>query len=83
MSEREIYKKQIPTLNELKQIYNNKDALRLYDKYWSCTNNPSYDNGILVYTMYYMYTMDFSTAGTIGTYYFNSDGCVKLLIHRF
>ena len=72
----QVSKKQTPTLAEMKLIYANRDLVRLYDKYWTCTKDAGYSS-------YYYWTKDFSTGGE--TSYKNETKNVArlLLIHRF
>lgn len=70
-----ITRKGIPTLEEMKLIYSNRDLVRLYDIYWTCSRNNS--------SSYYMYyTFDFST-GKIAEADFSKAKGIILLIHRF
>lgn len=69
-----IKRRGIPTIEELKLIYENRDILRLYDIYWSCTVSSSYTN--------YYKTYNFSTEIISTTNYRDSDAII-LLIHRF
>lgn len=73
-----VTRKDVPTLPELKQIYNNRDAVRMYDIYWTCTEPTSKKNA-----NYYIY-MDFSTGATNEAYRTSSVNIAKVLyIHRF
>ena len=77
-----IAKKRVPTLEELELIYTNRDKIRFYDIYWSCSrvdkNDKACRNG-----SYYYYAIDFSTGETKCRYSLQSDAAVLLLIHRF
>ena len=67
-----ITRKGIPTLEEMKLLYANRDLVRLYDIYWTCTAK---EGG-------YYFTFDFST-GKIANEHFSNVKGVVLLIHRF
>lgn len=69
-----ITQKGIPTFDELKLLYENRDVVRLYDVYWSCTVD---EKEKILYK-----TIDFST-GTVDSKNSYSPGAVVLLIHRF
>lgn len=69
-----ITRKGVPTLEEMKLIYSNRDIVRLYDIYWTCTKK---DNSSCYYTVY-----DFSTGKIDYADYTYSKGII-LLIHRF
>ncbi|MBO7587408.1 MAG: hypothetical protein J6T13_09580 [Bacteroidales bacterium] len=69
-----VTRKGIPTLDEMKLIYSNRDVVRLYDIYWTCT--PEQNSRTL------FFTHDFST-GKITTAHQDSVNGVILLIHRF
>lgn len=78
--EKYLYQKGVPTLDELRQIYANKDILKLYDTYWTCEDVPKRG-----YSKYYqVYVIDFST-GKKEKREPDSNGqkAVILLIHRF
>ncbi len=69
-----VTRKGIPTLEELKKIYENRDVIQFYDIYWTCTKGDENKIGC--------YTIDFSTGETTlknprGNY------AVILLIYRF
>lgn len=72
-----VTQQHLPTVDELDQIYQNRDILRLYNIYWSRTpeKTGSYFNG-------YYYTKDFST-GKRGSEYHQRENAIILLIHRF
>lgn len=70
-----ITRKGIPTMEEMKLIYSNRDIVRLYDIYWTCSRNTSSHS-------YYYYTYDFSTGKITEDDYAKSNGII-LLIHRF
>lgn len=70
-----ITRKGIPTMEEMKLIYSNRDIVRLYDIYWTCSRNSSS-------SYYYYYTYDFSTGKITEVDYSNPNGVI-LLIHRF
>ena len=70
-----ITRKGIPTLEEMKLIYSNRDIVRLYDIYWTCSRNPSSYS-------YKYYVCDFST-NTISEADYTRAAGVILLIHRF
>lgn len=74
---RDIYitRKGVPTLEEMKLIYSNRDIVRLYDIYWTCSRNDSSNS------CYYL-TYDFSTNKIVERDYRDTKGVV-LLIHRF
>lgn len=72
--QRYIIQKGIPTFDELKLLYQNRDSVRMYDVYWSCTQ----DNG----NSSKYKTMDFST-GVVDSKYGYQPNAVILLIHRF
>ena len=55
MTYEQVSKKQTPTLAEMRAIYANRDLVRLYDVYWTCTSENSS-------TTTYYYTKDFSTS---------------------
>ena len=79
ISESDRAMKTIPTFNELELIYNNRDEVRLFDIYWSCSRTSSFsdDHG------YYKYKCkDFSTGKVINVLSKYAKA-VKLLIHRF
>ena len=69
-----IKRRGIPTIEELKLIYENRDILRLYDIYWSCTVSSS--------STYYYKTYNFSTRN-ISTKDYRDSYAIILLIHRF
>ena len=69
-----ITRKGIPTLEEMKLIYSNRDIVRLYDIYWTCTAKSDSRN--------YYSIVDFAT-GKIDYAYYQSQKGVILLIHRF
>lgn len=69
-----IIQKGIPTFDELKLLYENRDAVRLFDVYWSCTVDEK--------DSYLYKTMDFST-GTVDSKKIYDPNAVVLLIHRF
>jgi len=69
-----IVQKGIPTFDELKLLYENRDAVRLYDVYWSCTVDEK--------DSYLYKTMDFST-GAVDSKKSYEPNAVVLLIHRF
>ncbi len=71
--EKFITQKGIPTLEEMKLLYPNRDIVRLYDIYWTCSRNNSSH-------MYYTY--DFSTGKIEEKNYYYSNGII-LLIYRF
>ncbi len=73
----DISKKSVPTLQEMKQIYSNRDAVRMYDIYWTCTQDETSR-----YSTNYTY-MDFSTGITKSAYYSNENEAKVILIHRF
>lgn len=69
-----VDRKGIPTLEELKEIYKNRDILGMYGRYWSCTKVKGFSSTYK--------TIDFSTGE-----HMNHDGtypsAIVLLIHRF
>lgn len=68
--------KTIPTFEELELIYQNRDQVRLYDIYWSCTlGKVSSDD--------YYKVKDFSTGKVRVVYYNRNREAMKLRIHRF
>lgn len=69
-----IVQKGIPTFDELKLLYQNRDAVRLYDIYWSCSEDTE--------NSYKCKTLDFSTGVSDGKYSYQKNAVV-LLIHRF
>ena len=69
-----ITRKGIPTLEEMKLIYSNRDIVRLYDIYWTCTKKENSSS--------YYFTYDFST-GKINDEYYDKTKGIILLIHRF
>lgn len=81
MKRENISRKDIPTLPELKQIYANRDAVRMYDIYWTSTIFVSEKTKESSEHYYYM---DFST-GSVNERYFlsNRDVAKVLFIHRF
>lgn len=71
-----VTRKDVPTLYELKQIYNNRDVVRMYDIYWTCTESDKKSG--------YYVCMDFSTGTTKDGERTGSANFAKvLLIHRF
>lgn len=70
-----VTQKGIPTLEEVKLIYANRDLVGLYDVYWTCTNA---NNGDAHYTV-----KDFSTGEESKRRYDEKKAAVILLIHRF
>jgi len=70
-----IEQKNIPTLEELGQIYANRDIIRFYGVYWTCTENSRASC-----TAYY--TKDFST-GRKDSECKDYKHAIILLIHRF
>ena len=70
-----ITRKGVPTLEEMKLIYSNRDIVRLYDIYWTCSRNPSSSS-------YKYYVFDFSTNKIDEADYTRVAGII-LLIHRF
>lgn len=76
LKQKYITQKGIPTFDELKLLYENRDAVRLYDVYWSCTDDEKASD-------YYEYkTMDFST-GAVDSKDVRNPNAVVLMIHRF
>lgn len=73
--EREVYitRKGIPTLEELKLIYANRDVVRLYDIYWTCTKGRANGEYII---------KDFST-GEESSCDYSDKNAIILLIYRF
>ena len=71
-----VTRKGIPTLEELKKIYENRDIIRFYDIYWTCTIAEKDGRSG------YSYTIDFSTGETSLTYAKKSNAVI-LLIYRF
>ena len=73
-----------PTLEELKQIYGNRDYIGLYNKYWTRTENEKSrekkSSGSGYY--YYYYVIDFST-GTQSLLRGDKSDAIILLVHRF
>ena len=69
-----ITQKGIPTFDELKLLYENRDAVRLFDVYWSCTVDEKESR---LYK-----TIDFST-GSVDSKDCYNPKAVVLLIHRF
>jgi hypothetical protein len=69
-----VTRKGVPTLDEMKLIYANRDLVQLYDIYWTCTEKAS-GNG-------YYATYDFSTGEIDYSYCSYTEGVI-LLIHRF
>lgn len=72
-----ITQQNLPSVDELDQIYQNKDILRLYNIYWSRTptkTGSDFDG--------YYFTKDFST-GKQGKEKYSLNHAVILLIHRF
>ena len=79
MKSENVSRKDVPTLSELKQIYNNRDAVRMYDIYWTCTKSDTKKESDSYYVC-----MDFSTGTTKDGYRTGSADFAKvLLIHRF
>lgn len=72
-----IERRGIPTLDELKEIYKNRDKLRLYDIYWSCTEIPKKGYDHYKYKLY-----DFSS-GIVIEGFASKKQAVVLLIYRF
>lgn len=72
---RYVERKEIPTLKELELIYANRDILRLYGKYWSCT--PTREDNHEFFK-----TIDFST-GQYEDIRPSRSNAIVLLIHRF
>ena len=70
-----ITRKGIPTLEELKLIYANRDVVRLYDSYWTCTRRDTS-------TTEYFKIKDFST-GEESDCYYKVEKAMILLIYRF
>jgi hypothetical protein len=68
-----VLKKGIPTTEEMKLIYENRDYVRLYNTYFTCTSGNNNNN--------YYVTLDFAT-GKTGSAYYTSERYI-LLIHRF
>lgn len=76
MSYDNVTRKDVPTLYELKQIFNNRDVVRMYNIYWTCTESDKKSD--------YYVCMDFSTGITKDGYRRGSTEFAKvLLIHRF
>lgn len=73
----DITKKSVPTLQEMKQIYANRDAVRMYDIYWTCTVDETANLSD------YLTCMDFSTGITKSFYYTSKYKAKVILIHRF
>lgn len=73
-----ISQKKIPTIEELKLIYANRDAIGLFSKYWSCTKSGSCTSGRSTYK-----TIDFSTGKEIAECENEQNGGIILMIHRF
>lgn len=73
----DITKKSVPTLQEMKQIYANRDAVRMYDIYWTCTVDETANRSD------YLTCMDFSTGITKSFYYTDNNKAKVILIHRF
>lgn len=77
----DVEKRGIPTIDELKLIYSNRDMIRLYDIYWSCTWDKKTKANRNSST--FLFTMDFSTGQVKG----EGDRCcqrrVILKIYRF
>lgn len=69
-----IVQKGIPTFDELKLLYQNRDPVRMYDVYWSCTQDSENSR--------YYKTMDFST-GVIDSKIGYQPNAIILLIYRF
>lgn len=69
-----ITRKGIPTLEELKLIYANRDIIQLYDIYWTCTPESNSTTNFVI--------KDFST-GKESTCNYTYKNAVILLIHRF
>lgn len=69
-----VTRKGIPTLEELKLIYNNRDVIRFYDIYWSCTPKAYGSRQYIV--------IDFSTGKVDEKYKERADGVI-LLVYRF
>ncbi len=78
---RNVGQKEVPTIEELKLIYANRDKLGLYNKYWSCTLSPRGADSPLYNARYY-YAIDFSTGKQFDLQW-QSENSVILLIHRF
>lgn len=72
-----ITRKGVPTLEELRLIYANRDIIRLYDIYWSCTSCDSKGSGDPHFII-----KDFST-GSEKCVNYGSNVAVILLVHRF
>ena len=70
-----VTRKGIPTLDEMKLIYSNRDLVRLYDIYWTCSKTNSSSN-------IFYYTTDFSTGKIEENNYYYPNGII-LLIYRF
>lgn len=68
-----VTRKGIPTLDEMKLIYANRDIVRLYDIYWTCSKLQSG----------YYCTFDFSTGKMNDGSSSSKEEGVILLIHRF
>lgn len=79
-----VKQKEIPTYEELKLIYANRDAIRFYKRYWTCTRVGSCEGytGTSETTSTYR-TIDFSTGKETAECGRDSNGGVVLLIHRF
>ncbi len=77
-----VTKKGIPTLEELRIIYTNRDVLRLYDTYWTCTLDSARTSQSIYAIGVYYFNKDFST-GKEESRRLDYDGCGILLIHRF
>lgn len=78
---RNVGQKEVPTIEELRLIYANRDKLGLYNKYWSCTLSPRGADSPLYNARYY-YAIDFSTGKQFDLQWQSENGVI-LLIHRF
>ncbi|MCR4665222.1 MAG: hypothetical protein K5660_07640 [Paludibacteraceae bacterium] len=82
--EEDVEKRGIPSIEELKLIYENRDIVRLFEKYWSCNMyQSSWVKGKLNPEKTILYVMDFATGG--GTYHraVGEGKLVVLKIYRF
>ena len=74
-----VTRKGIPTLEELKMIHSNKDIIRFYGIYWTCSRKD-FPYGSSPDAYYYV--VDFST-GVTDYKAKKDDNGIILLIHRF
>lgn len=74
-----VKQKNLPTVDELNQIYSNRDIVRLYRIYWTCTEGV---DGHGHQSNSYYIAKDFST-GQQMSFYDDSEKAFLLIVHRF